>query len=148
MWELMYMFFCVYVCRADNPYRKHVGCFGSEELHHAILNPVTLSYPLCLTFYCTLTTQATGSYTVHRVHRPSDMNRGYNLLAFPHGGYLIREKGGVDTREDNGPSEALNEGGREREVQSWEDKIGGTHWPKNSAGKATWGNVLVFAFLV
>lgn len=47
------------------------------------------------------------------------MNRGYNLLAFPHGGYLIREKGGVDTREDNGPSEALNEG-RERERCSHE----------------------------
>lgn len=39
------------------------------------------------------------------------MNRGYNLLAFPHGGYLIREKkGGVDTREDNEASEALIEG--------------------------------------
>lgn len=41
------------------------------------------------------------------------MNRGYNLLAFPHGGYLIREKeGGVDTGEDNGPSEAPDQGER------------------------------------
>lgn len=42
------------------------------------------------------------------------MNRGYNLLVFPHGGYLISEKkgegGGLDTREDNGASEGLIEG--------------------------------------
>lgn len=39
------------------------------------------------------------------------MNRGYNLLAFPHGGYLIREKeGGVDTGEHNGSSEAPDRG--------------------------------------
>lgn len=39
------------------------------------------------------------------------MNRGYNLLAFPRGGYLIREKReGRTAGEDNGPSEALDVG--------------------------------------
>lgn len=42
------------------------------------------------------------------------MNRGYNSLAFPRGGHLIGEsRVGGDSREDNGPSEALDvRGGR------------------------------------
>lgn len=36
--------------------------------------------------------QLAASCTVLGIHRPSDMNRSYNLLAFPHGAYLIRLK--------------------------------------------------------
>lgn len=47
--------------------------------------------PLRFTLDCAIPTQPAISYTVHRVHTPSDMNRGCNMLAFPRG-YLIREK--------------------------------------------------------
>lgn len=79
-------------CKADNPNRKcAVALVTSKELlsdgpkscdSSSLFNPILV----------TVTAQPAASHTVHRVHRPSDMNRGYNLLAFPHGGYLIREK--------------------------------------------------------
>lgn len=66
-----------------------------RNFYLAVLNPVTLSSsPAPFNPLLWAPTQPAASHAVHRVHRPSDMNRGYNLLAFPHGGYLIREKKG------------------------------------------------------
>lgn len=94
--------------KVDNPNRK---CAAASVTSKELLSDGT-SCPFKPQTE-TVPAQPAASHTVHRVHRPSDMNRGYNLLAFPHGGYLIREKeGGVDTGEDNGPSEAPGRGER------------------------------------
>lgn len=93
--HIFFLRVCLHVCRDNNPNRKcavALVTFRGTSSYLTVLNPVSLSSSLCLTLYCTLTTQAAASNTVYWVHRPSDMNRDYNLLAFPHGGYLIRQK--------------------------------------------------------